>query len=188
MAGRHFQTIETSSRRLEAPLFVQVDTAKNNTHVLSGGVPYHRRATPTQLDTILVTSGESARKFRLGLGVDLANPTHAALDWMAADNPPLLLDGGAKNESGWLFHVSAKNVLATSWQPLPAKNGLQMRLMETQGKRTRLRLQAFKPWAKMDRVAIDGGCLGSVEIKEGFAELTLSAHEIVELHGVYANA
>ena len=188
MAGRHFQTIETSSRRLEAPLFVQVDTAKNNTHVLSGGVPYHRRATPTQLDTILVTSGESARKFRLGLGVDLANPTHAALDWMAADNPPLLLDGGAKNESGWLFHVSAKNVLATSWRPLPAKNGLQMRLVETQGKRTRLRVQAFKPWAKMDRVAIDGGCLGSVEIKEGFAELTLSAHEIVELHGVYANA
>jgi len=184
MAGRHFQSIETSSRRLEAPLFVQIDTAKNNTQVFTGGVPYHRRAAANQLDTILVTTGETARKFRLGVGVDLATPTHAALDWMANETPPMLLDGEIKNESGWLFHISAKNVLATSWETLPDQDGLQMRLVETQGKNTRLRIHAFKPWKKMARVTTNGKKLEEVPIQDGAAEVTMKAHEIVELRGI----
>ncbi len=185
-AGRHFQSIETSARRIEAPLFVQIDTAKNNTYVLTGGVPYHRRATANQLDTILVTSGETNRKFRLGVGVDLPSPTHNAVDWMSSGTPPMLLDGEVKNDSGWLFHISAKNVLATSWEPLPEQNGLHVRLVETEGKQTRFRVHTFKPWKQMNRVTIDGTSLGEIPIKDGSADVTLSGFEVVELRGLFS--
>jgi len=49
---------------------------------------------------------------------------------------------------GWLFHVDCKNVVATHWAPVFSGgrvSGFQARLLETEGRRCRVRLRAFRP-------------------------------------------
>ena len=61
--------------------------------------------------------GETARSFRLGIGIDVPNPTAAALGFLA---PPLVLPDQPPppTPTGWLFHLDCRNVLATHWEPL----------------------------------------------------------------------
>ena len=61
----------------------------------------------------LVTRGETARTFRLGIGIDVPNPLAAALGFLA---PPLVLPDQppTPTPTGWLFHLDCRNVLATA--------------------------------------------------------------------------
>lgn len=191
-AGRNFQAQEATSRRIEAPLFVDIDTPRHNTTILTGGLPYHRRAAASQLDTLLITGcalddgrtvGETGTKFRIGIGIDLPVPTIAALDWMANAAPTLMVDGAAKNGAGWLFHATAKNVLVSSWDTLGHSDVTRMRLVETSGRKTKFKLHAFRPWKAMQRVTVQGESLGQIEIHDGAAQLSLHPHEIAEVQG-----
>ena len=51
---------------------------KQRTTLLCGGLPYHRRFGPRKFDTLLVVQGETARTFRLGIGIDVPHPMAAA--------------------------------------------------------------------------------------------------------------
>ncbi len=110
----------TDANLLEAPHFIDVRTADTRTTVLSGGLPYHRRFGLRRLDTLLVVRGETARRFRLGIGLDLPSPAHAGLDELV---PPIALPlaGPSPAGGGWLFHLDHRNVLVTHWEPLPAR-------------------------------------------------------------------
>ena len=94
-------------------------TPFQQTTLLCGGLPYHRRPGPRKLDTLLVTRGETARTFRLGIAIDVPNPLAAALGFLA---PPLVLPDQPPmpTPTGWLFHLDCRNVLATDWEPLSA--------------------------------------------------------------------
>ena len=51
-------------------------------------------------------------------------------------------------ETAWLFHLSARNVMATSWQPWLEGDqivGFQVRLLEISGRRAKLKLSSFRP-------------------------------------------
>jgi alpha-mannosidase len=98
------------------------------------------------LDTLLVTAGESARRFRLGVGFDVAHPLTAALGFMApatvAANVP-----SPPSPSGWLFHLDSRNVVATHWEPIVVAGqteGFRVRLLETEGRGTLLGLRSFR--------------------------------------------
>ncbi|GAG33984.1 unnamed protein product, partial [marine sediment metagenome] len=84
----HLTSQSTDGVQLEAPHFVDVRGEKTRTTLLSGGLPYHRRFGLRKLDTLLVVRGETARRFRLGIAVDLPHPAPAALSFLA---PPKVL-------------------------------------------------------------------------------------------------
>lgn len=146
-------TLPTETDHLESPLFVEIRRGDERTTLLSGGLPYHCRRGLRKLDTLLVVSGESERKFRLGIGIDMPNPLSAALGFIA---PRLILPDRPQPAmpSGWLFHLDRRNVIATHWAPIyhssnvendHAKGcGFRVRLLETAGRKARLHLRCFR--------------------------------------------
>ena len=70
-------------QRLEAPLYVDVETEAARTTILTGGLPFHRRVGSRMLDTLLVVRGEQERRFRLGVGIDLPQSLPEALSLLA---------------------------------------------------------------------------------------------------------
>ena len=68
-----------SEKRFEAPHYIELTDEKTSTAILTGGMAFHRRHEDRMLDTLLIARGERNRKFRLGIGVDLAHPLHDSL-------------------------------------------------------------------------------------------------------------
>ncbi len=101
--GVNLTTQPTELTRFESPHFIDIRSDPLRTTILCGGLPYHRRIGLRKLDTLLIVQGETARTFRLGIGIDLPNAMHAALGFLApkmisfpAASPP--------TKHGWLFH------------------------------------------------------------------------------------
>ena len=144
---------KTDAKRIEAPQFIEIGSADVRTTILTGGLPFHRRAGVRMLDSLLVCRGETAATFKLAIGVDLAQPALAALELTV---PPMaLLETGARPQAatGWFFHVDAKNVVATHWESLGQTAtsahgtvGFRVRLMETTGQAGRIHLRVIARW------------------------------------------
>jgi alpha-mannosidase len=171
--------------RLEAPLYLEIDDAQTRTAILTGGLPFHRRRGPRMLDSLLIVRGERARVFRLGIGVDLHNPLQEALSLLA---PAALLrqtaPPPAPTPSGWLFHLGARQVLATSWQLLLCEGrveGFRARLLETAGRPVRTQLACFRPVSSARQVDFRGQSLGPCEVDREHVRLEFSAHEWLEV-------
>jgi alpha-mannosidase len=185
---------KTTATRLEAPEYVTIDNGSGATSILTGGLPYHRLSEPRMLDTLLVVRGETARRFSLAVGVDLPNPAAAAVEfitpgtvWFDEGSPPAA-------SSGWFFHVSAKNVVATHWQPLVdtgapesatsgkhAIIGFRARLLETAGRAGRVTLRAFRGVAHARQVDFLGETLLEVPVEDDKIMLDFAAHEWIEV-------
>jgi hypothetical protein len=222
--------LPTDANLLEAPHFVDVRTTNGRTTLLCNGLPYHRRFGLRRLDTLLIVRGETARKFRLGIGLDLAHPVHAALDALL---PPIALStaGPPPAPGGWLFHTDHRNVLITHWEPLPEKGvrtifrgassepppnnssdpffdeywdpeagppemvpetetvivdpydlaGLRLRLVETDGRKTRVRLRALRPVARAEKVGESKRPATRLDIADDCITIPLGTHEWAEV-------
>jgi alpha-mannosidase len=183
----------TELRRIESPHFLDIRRAGQRTTLLCGGLPYHRRLGDRKLDTLLVVRGETARSFRLGVGIDVAHPVAAAMGFLS---PPLALPVQPRPPvpTGWLFHLDCRNVLATHWEPLDAganapdsqeKRGLagfRVRLLELDGRGVRLGLRCFRAVASAQR--IDGGdddAPESFPVAGDRAEIAIEAHQWIEV-------
>ena len=73
-----------TEKRFESPHYIEIADEKTSTTILTGGLAFHRRHEDRMLDTLLITRGERQRKFRLGIGVDLAHPLHEAIGMLDA--------------------------------------------------------------------------------------------------------
>jgi alpha-mannosidase len=133
-------TVPTEIAQFESPHFIDVRTAKTRTTLLTAGLPYHRRDGLRKLDTLLIVQGESCRRFRLGIGIDVPAPLPAALDMLSP--PPLLAGAAPPRSSGWLFHLDVRSVVATHWELL--SGGFRVRLLESEGRRVELNLRSFR--------------------------------------------
>ena len=144
----------TDAQYLEAPHFLELRSAGTRTIILPGGLPFHRRASPRMLDTLLMVSGESTRKFRLGLGFDVAHPLTAALNFLV---PKTVVTGvsAPSSPTGWFFHLDSRNVVATHWEPVVSAgrtDGFRVRLLETEGRAATLGLRSFRPLGSAQRL------------------------------------
>lgn len=173
-----------ATQKIEAPLYLSFETEKHRTVILTGGVPFHRRHGERMLDSILITRGERSRKFRMGIGLDLAHPLHEAWNLLL---PPSALHTAIPTTgpgSGWLFHVDARNVVATHWSPLLDNGkvvGFRSRLLETEGRPAKVALSAFREIGTAEQVDFRGQSLKPCEIDAGRAKLELSGNEWVEI-------
>ena len=181
-AGSHLQADDVSRRRFEAPMFVEIDCGRKRTAILTGGLPFHRRVTDARLDTLLAVRGMATAKTRIGIGIDLPSPTRAAIDFITSAEPARVFAGAFKTDSGWFFHIDARNVIVPWWQPLGDNEGIRLRLIETEKRKSIVRIQSFKPWREAYVVDGEGKQCDELEIDEdGVAVLTVDPHWIAEL-------
>jgi alpha-mannosidase len=173
-----------SEKRFEAPHYIELTDEKISTTILTGGMAFHRRHEDRMLDTLLIARGERERKFRLGIGVDLAHPLHDALGVLT---PPVVLHDvprPSSGASGWLLHLSSRNVIASSVMPLEEGGraaGFRLRLLETEGRPANLAISAFRPVKSATTVDFLGHTMAELETDDGKIKLDLSAHEWSEV-------
>ncbi|MCE9546708.1 MAG: hypothetical protein K8T25_14605 [Planctomycetia bacterium] len=173
----------TEARRFEAPHFVEIAGAPHRTTILTGGLPYHARSGDRGLDTLLIVRGETAQRFRLGIGLDLTHPQQAALELIT---PPLILQQTApppQPAACWLFHLDAKNVVATHWEPVADEAGrcigVAVRLLETAGRAVRCGLRSFKQPTSARRLDFTGGTVAELQLDGDKAMIDMAAGEWV---------
>jgi alpha-mannosidase len=147
-------SVPTDAVQLESPHFLDVRFEGQRTTLLTGGLPYHRRIGTRKVDTLLVVRGETARRFRLGIGIDMQQPMAAALDFLA---PVATLPGCRRpaTAAGWLFHLDNRSVTATHWDPLLVEGrvaGFRVRLLETEGRHISLGLRSFRAVQSAEKV------------------------------------
>src|SRR6478735_5251132 len=164
-------------KRFESPHYIEINDGKNSTTILTGGLTFHRRQDERMLDTLLITRGERERRFRFGIGVDLAHPMHEAIGiW----TPPIILPDcpqPSSGSSGWLLHLSSRNVIATSIAPLLEGDkviGFRARLLETSGRPANLALSAFREIKSASTTDFQGASIAELKIEEGKAKLDIA--------------
>ena len=109
----------TNHPRPQTPDYLDIRSAlKQNTTLLTGGLPFHQKQGGRMLDVIFVPEGEKTTTFELGIALDREVPMQTA--WGYAS--PLAIVPTTKGPphigaSGWLFHIDASNLLLTRMIP-----------------------------------------------------------------------
>ena len=169
-----------NAKRFEAPHYIELSSGKQRTAILTNGLAFHRRIGFDTLDSLLVVRGESQRRFRLGIGVDLKQPMHDAQELMGRTLVSTHQAQPRSAPTGWLYHIDARNLLVTSWQPLPDKNGLRIRVLETADRATRAQLTTVKPIKQAVQTNFQGKPVVECRVEEERAVLDIAANEWVQ--------
>ena len=177
-------TLPCDSRQLETSQFIDLRCEKINTTILTGGLPYHRRFGLRKMDSLLIVPGETQRRFRLGVGVDVAYPFAAASEFLAPES--ILTDVGPAPavRSGWLFHLNAKNVVATAWEPIydgKQLRGVRARLAETENRDVNLTLQCFCQVAQARKVDFLGEQAEDLNVDGDRVTVPTKGHEWMQI-------
>ncbi len=82
--------IGTAREYIQAPEAVDIRSEEGvGVTILSRGIPYYRKTADARLDAILVPTGETRRRFRFAIGIDLEDPHGVALEY--ADSPAMII-------------------------------------------------------------------------------------------------
>jgi len=181
----------TELARLEAPQYIDVRAGRRRTTFLTAGLPFHRRFGPRKLDTILVVRGETARQFRLGVGIDLAHPAAAAIDFLSPETMIREPVRAPASPSGWLFHLDVRHVVATHWEPLAEGArlvGFRVRLLETEGLHAPARLRSFRPIAEARRIDFGGQPLDPLPVDADAIALEIRPYQWLAVEARWEDA
>lgn len=175
---------ESTAQRFEAPLFIQLDDGKQRTAILTGGLPYHRKVGMRMLDSLLIVRGEEARRFRLGIGVDLKQPFREAQAFIAPEIIIPEFGGVAESSSNWLLHFDARHVQLLGWTPWIEEDrvvGLVMRFGETDGRPGSLGVSTIRPFESARKTDLRGQTVTQCEIDGDQLRCQVSPHEVLEI-------
>ena len=136
----------TTHTRPETPDYLELRWGRQNTILLTGGLPFHQRHGARMLDVILLPEHETARSFDLSLGLDRDYPMQTALGVVSpaplvatAKGPPHV---GA---TGWLFHLDAPNLAVTSLRPAASgADAILIRMLECNIHNTQAELRCVR--------------------------------------------
>ncbi|MBS0204225.1 MAG: hypothetical protein JSS49_15085 [Planctomycetes bacterium] len=151
------------SERFETSDYIEAASEGERLTIVPHGLPYHRKTGDRMVDSMLVVAGETRRQFNFTLAVDAPYPLEAA--WNATTPVAVIsteVGPPRSGNSGWFFHLDARNVQLTRVLelrdppglslptgdcdsiPLPAGPGFAVRLIETEGRARRVRLRTFR--------------------------------------------
>jgi hypothetical protein len=124
----------TSHSRPVTPDYLELRVGQQNTVIFPGGLPFHQRHGGRMLDVLLLTPGESARCFDLGIGLDRQIPLQTA-QGVVSPVVAVPVEKGPPHvgATGWLCHVDAANLLLTCMRPVPDADAVTARFLETTG-------------------------------------------------------
>jgi alpha-mannosidase len=188
------------SERFETSDYIEAASEAERLTIVPHGLPYHRKTGVRMVDSLLVVSGETRRHFKFTIAVDAAYPLEAAWNAMTPvaivpteSGPP------RAGTSGWFFHLDARNVqltrvldlidpvndsLATGesdTMPLPAGPGFAVRLVETEGRSRRVRLQAYRQPIYARKRDFLGQTLTELTLEGDAVLVDLNAFEVVDV-------
>jgi alpha-mannosidase len=188
--------------RCESPHYIEIADDELRTTILPLGLPFHRKAGPRMLDSLLVVAGETRRKFRFVIAIDQPFPMQAALDAMV---PPAIIrttQGPPRSgKSGWFLHLDSRQVQVLGLLPLmseppseadewdrpselpPAPNdpGFCVRLIETEGRSLRLKLRCFRQPVRARQRDFLGKSVCNLSIDGDAVVIDLIGHEIADV-------
>ena len=163
---------QVASPWFHATKFVTVqESGLPSVSMLTGGLPFHRRANRRMLDSLLIMHNESQTSFSFAIDIDQPYPSAAAasrltpvLQYAATQNrtseSPLKTKESSQTQSDWLFHFNRKNILATSTTPIFNGDGkcigVSLRLKETESRAAKLVISSFKPLRAAEIVKFNG--------------------------------
>ncbi len=168
----------------DTPEGILIDSRQQHSALLFGGLYRHRRHGGRMLDTWLVAGHESARRFELGVVLDLEQPARALGDWLAPpvvvplDHPP-----PPGRESGWFFKLDHRAVAVTrvAFAPFTADGrgwGLTFHLIETAGQAARCRLRLFRDPLGARLVDFQGDLIMDVPVQGDAVQVDLTPREL----------
>jgi alpha-mannosidase len=181
----------TTAKRPESPSYLEFTSYEARTLILPDGLPYTVQTGMRMLDLLLVGKGETRRSFRFGIVVDPTHPAQDALNFML---PPLAVPQAAKpasGETGRLFLIDAKNVVATHWESIYDEAdagrvvGFRVRLLETEGRAGRVELHAPRKISTARQIDHRGQTILDVPAGDDRIDFDLAAFEWIELEAKY---
>jgi alpha-mannosidase len=178
----------TAAKRPETSSYLELSTETTRTLLLVDGLSQHVSTGTRMLDTLLISRGETRRQFRFGIVLDAAHPAQEAL---AFQSPPVAVPGAARpssGEFGRLFHVDAKNVVATNWESLYDGDrviGFRVRLLETEGCSGRVELHAPRTMHAVRQIDALGATLVDVPAGADNVAFEIAAFEWIELEAKF---
>ncbi|HEY3395564.1 MAG TPA: hypothetical protein VGK58_22880 [Lacipirellulaceae bacterium] len=180
--GVQWTARDVARQRIVSPEWIEVSSGEQNIVCLALGLPYHRQAAPTWLDTLLVTEDEDRRQFQIAIALDSMYPTQAALALATAGRPTLaMLPGPLPASRGWFLHVSARNVLLTYCEPLgPERAGISCRLLETEGRHAEATISAFRPFRSAQTTDFRGNAKSLLSVVDGRVVLDVAPHRWIQ--------
>ncbi len=181
--GSDWSAHETTRETIESPEWVEIDDVIGRITCFSLGLPYHRRAAPNWLDTLLIVDGEERRRFQFAIGLDATYPSKIAVGLLTSGRPYIAELPGAQNSpQGWFLHVGAINAIITHVEPMgePA-TGVRVRLLEIEGKETRTKLTAFRPFQTANITDFRGNAVEVLSVVDGAAEIELGAYRWLQI-------
>ncbi|MDD4268145.1 MAG: hypothetical protein GXY25_11715 [Pirellulaceae bacterium] len=182
-------SLARESPQIEAPYYLDIRSEPLRTTILTGGLPYHRRLGLRKLDTLLIVAGETRRKFQLGVGIDLPHAYPAAMERLAPETVVRNAGAAPGNRTGWLFHLSAKNVVATAWEPIfraDRVEGVRVRLAENENRAVETVLRCFRPVAAARKVDFLGGNAKQLAIDGDRVRLQIGGHQWLQVEIEFA--
>ena len=157
--------------------------------ILSAGLPYYKKVSDSRIDGILIPSGETRRRFRFGVGVDLEDPHSEALSY--SDIPPFILGNlpSPRRIATQFLTVADPNISILETSPLiesSAANdnsgnssqrdgklndsftGFQITLLETHSAETETTLRSLLPINRVEAVNYLGDVTKeTIDVKNG---------------------
>jgi len=132
--------------------------------------------------------GETARSFRLGVGIDVPHPVSAAIDFLS---PPTVVPAvpTSPTPSGWLFHLDSRHVLATYWEAVTSAGklaGFRARLLETDGRKVELGLRPFRSVQSARKIDPADASPTDLAVEDDRIIVPLSPHEWAEIEADFA--
>ncbi len=156
--------IGTARDYLQAPESVDVRSEDSvGITILSSGLPYFKKTGDARLDAVLIPWGETKRRFRFGIGIDLEDPHSEALSF--ASPSPFVLENVPcpKRVVSSFFSVEASNVQLAEIVPLVENEsfvGVRATLLETHSAKTKTTIKSFLPVEEIEELDFTGKTLG----------------------------
>ena len=171
---------QVASQWFHATKFVTVnEPGSPSVSLLTGGLPFHRRANRRMLDSVLMLSNESQTQFSFAIDIDQPYPAAAAASRLApviqcpvSDRKPesAKSNESAQPRSDWLFHFNRKNILVTYAVPIFDSqgkcSGVSFRLKETESRSAQLVISTFKALRSAEIVKFNGELFSTLPLDE----------------------
>lgn len=187
--------------RFESLHYFEIAADERRTTIINPSSPFYRKTGMRMADSLLIVAGETRRTFRFSVAVDVDYPLQAALDVLtpftvvpATAGPP------RTGESGWLFHLNAKNVQILQilrprrppeeegepWEQYdrekyPGGRSFSLRLLETEGRHRSVKLRCFKTPALARQTDCRGRTIADLAIVDDAVNIEMTAHEIADI-------
>lgn len=170
-----------ASGQAVSPTMIEIDEADYRTHLLTGGLAFHRRTEERFMETLL-TAGSSSVEHRIGIGVDLPHPSLAAADFLDVRySLPIHDSRPPKSSQGWLANADVKNVVVDLESPLMDDQGetvgVRLFLTECAGRSTNTRIRLMHDVSSANRVDFLGNVIGKLTTKNDSITIALRANE-----------